>query len=521
MKLKLYESGLRNIKELAKKYNEAWVYGHIDLDGITSSIAMREYLKQYGITTTNFIPIQYGSVEYSITRPPVGVMAVLVDFSHGKIFMNIHTDHHSSQISYNASNNFTHSKSNAGTISASISSTDIFPQEDIRVIDMVDSAGYADEDINVDELKNYIFNYNNEKTNIQNHLRFGMVVGKLLLAYKNKPNYLKTIVMESRPSLMSMFQVMKKMVKENGWADLKQLQKNSEWYAKSQEGKKIPEGTIETITSLEKGQNTLIGNTIVQIGGGNMMKSGAYDRYTAFKLYPQAKYFIMIWDSIGMMQVSKNNWNKENRTPESHNVDLGEIVIQDIFKYNFAPKLMDKKYDISLLAIKKAFEEQIERENLPNAIGFTYDEFKALFSGLQDISPKQEAFIDKVMKMKPQELIPTENDTEAQLAYKQKAVKFLNDFSIPFPEIVMKVSGGHPGITNLNGFEFLNMQRRIYGAINHGRNPYAPLDPNWKPDPNRVKKDSIGLSLLKQIAIDVVSKLNNDEEIIHKYDDIN
>ena len=56
MKLQLNESGLRNIREIAKNYKEAWIYGHIDFDGVTSSLVMRYYLAQYGIKTTNWIP---------------------------------------------------------------------------------------------------------------------------------------------------------------------------------------------------------------------------------------------------------------------------------------------------------------------------------------------------------------------------------------------------------------------------------------------------------------------------------
>lgn len=517
MKLKLYESGIRGMREIAKNYNKAWIYFHIDLDGVTSAIAMKEYLKQYGISTTNCVPMQYGEMEYSIEKTPNDTIPVLVDFAHGKIFMKIHTDHHDKQIYYGRTSiAFSKDPSNAGTISTKISAKDIFSKEDVRVIDMIDSAGYADENIGIEELKNYIFNYNKERTSIQNHLRFGMVVGKLLLAYKNKPGYLKQVAMESKPSLMSMFQVMRKIVKENGWADMKQLQKNSDWYAKSQEENKIPEGDIDTINKLSNGQNTLVGNCIVQVGGGNTRKSGAYDRYTAFKLYPDAKYFVMIWDTIGMMQVAKNNWNKSNRTSDSRSyINLGELVISDVFNKKYSKLLNKKIYDISLLAIKKTLETKIEKENIPEAIGFDYDELIALFGDLPNATDKQKEFIKKAMKLKPQELMPNENDSEKRKQFKEKVIKFLNDFTIPLPEIIMKTSGGHPGITNLNGFQFLQTQRRIFGALKGGRNPYAPLDPNWKPDPNKPKKENVVLGLLKAIACDVVKILNQDEQIIN------
>ena len=49
------ESGMRDIKALAKKYKTATGYFHMDLDGVTSAIAMKTYLERYGIKT---IPTQ-------------------------------------------------------------------------------------------------------------------------------------------------------------------------------------------------------------------------------------------------------------------------------------------------------------------------------------------------------------------------------------------------------------------------------------------------------------------------------
>ena len=61
---KINESGIRNIKELAKTYKTAEIYFHIDLDGVTSAIGMKNYLKQYGIKTIAAHPIQYGGAYY-------------------------------------------------------------------------------------------------------------------------------------------------------------------------------------------------------------------------------------------------------------------------------------------------------------------------------------------------------------------------------------------------------------------------------------------------------------------------
>lgn len=191
MRLNLLESGLQNIRQLAKQYHKAMIYFHMDLDGVTSAIAMKEYLKQYGIQTIDVQKIQYGNLEYAISKPQSDdILPVLVDFAHGKVFMKIHTDHHDNQISYdNSSKNFRHSPSNADTISAVISPTDIFPTEDVRIINMIDSAGFKQEDVNVWDMIRAVLKTDKNKSVWRNHLQMGMITGKLLLTFKNKPNF--------------------------------------------------------------------------------------------------------------------------------------------------------------------------------------------------------------------------------------------------------------------------------------------------------------------------------------------
>jgi hypothetical protein len=520
MRINLNESGIQNIRSLAKEYNSAKIYFHIDCDGVCSAIAMKQYLESNGIKVIEVEKIQYGGMEYAIQKTSDGVLPVLCDFAHGKPFMKIHTDHHDSQIQYNnTSKHFAHSKSNAGTISTIISPTSIFPPEDIRIIDMVDSAGYSDENIGVEELKNYIFQWNSDRSKIENHLRFGMVVNKILLAYKNKPNFLETIIMESQPSFVSMYRNAMNIIRqhisngEKGWADLLQLQKNSDFYAKSQKEKEIPNASIDTVEELSYGKNALIGNTIVQIGGGYMVKTGSYDRYTAFKNYPNSEYFIMIWDSIGMMQVSKNNWNKETK---NNGIHLGELVIDDIFKNKYVPLLNKDKYNISLLAIKKTMEENISEENEDKAIGFDNNEFMALFDKTFEGNDRIQYNIEKCMGLKPSQIIPNESDSQEQLELKMKIVKFLNKYTIPLSDIILKTSGGHPGITNLNGFAFLNTQQRINRDLEKGKNPYEKwIKPdNYKPKSDDERVESTSLKILRSIAKDVVKALNDKENEI-------
>ena len=39
------ESGIRNMNEIARQYKKAEIYYHIDLDGVTSAIAMKKYIQ--------------------------------------------------------------------------------------------------------------------------------------------------------------------------------------------------------------------------------------------------------------------------------------------------------------------------------------------------------------------------------------------------------------------------------------------------------------------------------------------
>ena len=74
------------------------------------------------------------------------VMPVLVDFAHGKVMFEIHTDHHDTQsgVEGHTSTSFKQAKSNVETISQVISPKEIFTNDDIFVISMVDSAKFVE-----------------------------------------------------------------------------------------------------------------------------------------------------------------------------------------------------------------------------------------------------------------------------------------------------------------------------------------------------------------------------------------
>jgi hypothetical protein len=215
----LNEGGIRDIKKLSKRYPKAKIYFHQDLDGVTTALAMKNYLESNNIDVVDTEVIQYGDKEFEIKKTDAlgDVMPVLVDFAHGKPMFVIHTDHHDRQAGAEEtkSKSFRQSRSNVETISQVLSPTDIFPTEDIKLISMVDSADFSRNDVDIKDVINYIFTLNKELPVGKNKVALGLVINKLLLAFKNKPGFLEELVMKSKPSLMSILQNIKRIMKEN------------------------------------------------------------------------------------------------------------------------------------------------------------------------------------------------------------------------------------------------------------------------------------------------------------------
>ena len=311
MKRLLKESGIREINDIAKRYKKAKIYYHQDLDGVTSALGMKKYLESYGIKVVDAEIIQYGDQEWAIKKPEAsgGVMPVLVDFAHGKPMFLIHTDHHDTQsgVEGDTSTSFKSARSNVETISGTLSPRDLFPPEDIKVISTVDSANFRAMGITVDEVNNYIMKIDKGLPVERNKMLMGLVTNKLLLAFKNKKGFLDRLVMECEPSLTSIFNKIKQIMKEEGWSGVEELQMNREKY--------IQQMKDYSKKSYEDG-------IIVKDGGGSMTKPGSYDRYVSFKLYPDADFQVITWGSVGLLQVSCNPF-KEQRGLKG--IDLGEI----------------------------------------------------------------------------------------------------------------------------------------------------------------------------------------------------
>lgn len=423
----LKESGIRDINDIAKRYKKAKIYFHQDLDGVTTALAMKNYLEQYGIKTVDAEVIQYGAKEFAIKKPEGSgdVMPVLVDFAHGKPMFTIHTDHHDTQagVEQGTATNFRASRSNVETISQSISPKEIFPSEDILLISTVDSANFLEHDITPEMVMNYLFNYNKDESLKRNKMLMGLVVNKLLLAYKNKPRFLEDIVLNAQPSLISILNNIRQQATEKGFASPEEMTKNKEAYIQSRQ---------------EKGVNKY-GNILSQYGFGSTTKAGSYDRYTPFRNNPNAD-FLVTGMPMGMVQASCNPFKKDRALK---GVNLGEI--KDEVLEEMSPELKNVK--VTFGDIKRIAEMEAEY----SSVGFTLKDLMAIYSDLPSFKVQGE---DRLLEI----LDDVSNRLYRTLSDKQKTL--FDKISLNGLDTIKANSGGHKCITNISGINFLYRSRK-------------------------------------------------------------
>ena len=425
MRKVISEGGIRNIRELSDRYSKAKIYFHQDLDGVTSAIAMKKYLEDNGIKVVDTEVIQYGDKEFSVKKADAHgeVMPVLVDFAHGKPMFVIHTDHHDRQAGAEetGSVSFRQARSNVETLSQIIPSSELFTSEDVKTISMVDSANFASNDITPDMVMNYIYKFDEDSSAAKNRMMLGLVTNKLLLAFKNKPNFLETLVMDCQPSLLSIFNKIRKIMKQQGWADLQKLEMNKAGYI-----------------SKMKSYPDIEDNIIVQYGGGNMMNPGSYDRYTPFKNNPEADFLVIAWP-LGLLQASCNPFKKER---ELKGVNLGDIAQEVLSKWE--GQLKEKMVPLS--TIKWVSETSVG----PESVGFTFKDFSAIYGNKylkKSEGVKELMDIKELMSKKSSELTEDEWD-------------FLDGVQVPVWDIIQANSGGHKCITNISGLNYIGRSKR-------------------------------------------------------------
>jgi len=493
------EVGLKNISKIAKLYKTCEIYFHKDLDGVTSAIAMKEFLKNYyQIETVDCHIIQYGGLEYAIKHHKPGNLAVLVDFAHGKPMFHIATDHHDKQVGVEdtESTYFKHTRSNVETISGEISYNEIFTQQDIELIKTVDSANFLTYNIKPEDVQNAIFKYEKSESPAKNRFMMGFVVNRLLLAYKNKRltvksmdgkrnhinrNILECLLLDSTASLYSMFNNIKHYVnnaktndKAGKLASPEEITANLTDYIERMKNYKFIEDP-ETGETQEydptsnkhkylstKGAKIGKGvhydeeyNIISQYGGGSLFKAGSYDRYVPFKNFPEANFICIVWP-MGLIQVSCNPF-KEKKLKE---INLGEIAKEVLAKYE--PML--SKYYISLESVKKEFETSQDWKAMQKAEGEEYEGVGFKFSDLEAF------YADCLFKKEGKDIVKVNINEEAGLKdamntiyseMSEDTLHLLNGLKIPAWELIIRNSGGHPSITNISGLNFLKHNKQM------------------------------------------------------------
>jgi hypothetical protein len=283
----------------------------------------------------------------------------------------------------------------------------------------------------------------------------GLVINKLVLAFKNKPGFLENLVMESNPSLMSILTNIKDWMKKTNAPTPEDLQKNAEAYKESM-----------------KGYPKVEDNVIFQYGGGSMFKPGSYDRYTPFRNNPEADFLIMAWP-LGLVQASCNPFKKER---ELKGVNLGEIAQEVLGKWEGQLK----QRTIPLSTIKWISESS--KDFGPESVGFTFKDFKALYGDKFTTMENGEEVLDHI-----QEMMETPF-TELPEEHKE----MLDKIGVNAWDLIQANSGGHKCITNISGLNYLGRGKR-------------PPQGKYKYDSE--KDDSPSVKFTKMIATEFERKL--------------
>jgi hypothetical protein len=505
------EVGLRNLRKITKGFTSCEIYFHKDLDGVTSALAMKEFLKNYyNIETVDCHVIQYGGLEFAIKQTKKGNLPVLVDFAHSKPMFTIATDHHQEQVGGEATDStyYKPSRSNVETISGEISYSDLFTAKDIELIQTVDSANFLAHDIKPEDLQRAIFKYEKADSADKNRFMMGFVVNRLLLAYKNKRitvksldgktnhinrNILECLLLDSTTSLYSMFNNLRNYInnakttdKLGRLATQEEITNNlNDYIARMKNYSFIEDPDTGNVTEYDptnwrhKKQATdgaKIGTgvhfdekykIISQYGGGSLFKPGSYDRYVPFKNYPDSEFFCVVWP-MGLIQVSCNPF-KDKRLED---INLGDVAKEVLAKHK--PKL--ERYYISLESVKREFETSQDWKQMQKAegsdyqgVGFKYSDLEAFYKDCVYEKPG-----DKVIKydIDNEEMRDAMNTIYDDLSYDQK--KLLNTKKVPVWELIVRNSGGHKSITNISGLNFLKYNKQLL-KINYGVEKYVEV----------------------------------------------
>jgi hypothetical protein len=302
---------------------------------------------------------------------------------------------------------------------------------------MIDSADYAKYDINPEQVIQYLFKVDKTKGVKENKKMMGLVANKLLLAFKNKPEFLRNLVMNSKPSLQNILLNIKDQMEKEGYAPIEQLMKNQETYIQSRKDKGV----------------TYEDGIISQYGLGSM-KPGGYDRYTPFINHPNAE-FLVTGLPMGMVQASCNPYKKERALK---GVDLGQIKDEILDK--FKDELESQRVTFGTL------KRISEMDTSEKSVGFTYKDMLAIYGNAPSFTVKGGKDLERQLQQMSQTLYK-------DIPYEDK--KLFNRVYVNGYDVIKANSGGHKCITNISGINFLYPKSKFDDPEKRKRVSYVDL----------------------------------------------
>ena len=490
------EVGFRNIKKIAKDYKTAEIYFHQDLDGVCSALSMKYFLEKfYDIKVVDCHIIQYGALEYAVKHTKPENLPIIVDYAHSKVGY-ILFDHHDKQSGADTAAGVyaKPSRSNAEIISGEISYSDVFLSTDIQLIQTVDSANFLKFNIKPEDIQNAIFGVNKDISAERNRFLMGFVVNRLLLAMKNKRitvksldgknnhagrNMLECLVMDSSPSLYSIFLNLKHYINKATSLEWNRMSKNYDRKERLSTPEQLTANLMNYIeTRKQIVKQPITGKSVkhpeidfdekykivVQDGIGNVFAPGSYDRYVVFKNFPDAEFVCTIFP-MGLIQVSCNPFVEKRLK----NINLGEITQVVLAKYKY--ELSNIRVGIS--DIKRINEEEISR--MKTKYGSEYKGMGFKFSDLQSLYKDSIVFLPDRKKgdLKKRAQLDLTDETISEVKMLKtwmdknisewpfEVTEELNHLKIPVLDIITQGSGGHPSITNIQGFNYMSTRRDL------------------------------------------------------------
>jgi hypothetical protein len=339
-----------------------------------------------------------------------------------------------------------------------------------------------------EEIQKAIFNFNKNDKSERNRFLLGLVVNRLLLALKNKRikvtsldktrehynrNLLECLVLDSKPSLYSMYLNLRHYIKfatsyewnmdTKSYHDPKrlptqnQLNYNLNSYILSRKEFINHSGLLMRNRELEYDSEFKI---IKQYDIGETFKTGSYDRYVVFRNFPDSEWVCTIY-KMGLIQISANPFKAK-----TNNIHLGNITKELFEKY----RNILSNFRISIGSIKKINESESyklkQKYSGFESIGFRFNDLVTFYKDDIYYLPNR-----KSGDMKTSAKLNILDETNEDVIFLKSTMDKLYSswtfderqemslFKITGLSILETGSGGHPSITNIQGLNYLDERR--------------------------------------------------------------